>query len=293
MRQTWGMASELTLMAVHAHPDDEASSTGGVLATYSEQGIRTVVVTCTNGEFGDAPGGVKPGQDGHDEQAVAQLRLAELREACKILGVTDLEPLGYHDSGMPDWDYKDRPGAFCNVPVAEVADKIGALMERYRPQVVVTYDAAGPYQHPDHVHAAQAAVAAVAGTGIPAKVYFTAMRGSDWQKVWQALREAGVDVPDRRPADPEIMRQMAETEQRITTTIDIRPVLARKREALLAHASQIRDSWFSKIPPDIAEGAFGRESFIRASDSTGSAVPEDDLFAGLRPPGGGAPRGAS
>jgi LmbE family N-acetylglucosaminyl deacetylase len=209
--------------------------------------------------------------------------LAELRESCKILGVTDLEPLGYHDSGMPDWDYKDRPGAFCNVPAAEVAARIGALMERYRPQVVVTYDVTGPYQHPDHLHAAEAATAAAAGTGIPAKLYFTAMRGSDWQKVWQALRDAGLDVPDRRPADPEAMRQMAETEQRITTTVDIRPVLARKREALLAHASQIRDSWFSKIPPDIGETVFGRESFIRAFDSTGSPVPEDDLFARLRP----------
>src|SRR5207245_9709214 len=93
------MADELTLMAVHAHPDDEASSTGGVLATYSGQGIRTVVVTCTNGEFGDAPGGAKPGQDGHDAQTVAQLRLAELRESAKILGVRDLETLGYHASG--------------------------------------------------------------------------------------------------------------------------------------------------------------------------------------------------
>ena len=293
MRQTWGMASDLTLMAVHAHPDDEASSTGGVLATYSEQGIRTVVVTCTNGEFGDAPGGVKPGQDGHDEQAVAQLRLAELRQACKILGVTDLEPLGYHDSGMPDWDYMDRSNAFCNVPLAEVAARLGALMERYQPQVVITYDAAGAYQHPDHVHAAQAAAAAAAGTGIPAKLYFTTMRFSDWQKVWQALRDAGVDMPDRRPADPDFLRQMAEAEQRITTTIDIRPVLARKRDALLAHASQIQESWMSKIPPDIAAEAFGRESFIRASDSTGSAVPEDDLFAGLRPPGGGTAGGAS
>jgi LmbE family N-acetylglucosaminyl deacetylase len=279
------MADDLTLMAVHAHPDDEASSTGGVLAAYSGQGVRTVVVTCTNGEFGDAPGGVKPGQDGHDEQAVAQLRLAELRQACKILDVSDLETLGYHDSGMPDWDYKDRPGAFCNVPLAEVAARVGALMERYRPQVVITYDAAGPYQHPDHVHAAQAAAAAAAGTGIPAKLYFTAMRGSDWQKMWQALRDAGVDVPDRRRADPEMMRQMAETEQRITTTIDIRPVLGRKRDALLAHASQIQDSWFSKVPPDVAEAVFGRESFIRASDSTGAPLPEDDLFAGLRPPG--------
>jgi LmbE family N-acetylglucosaminyl deacetylase len=154
---------------------------------------------------------------------------------------------------------------------------------------VVTYDATGPYQHPDHVHAARAAAAAAAGTGIPAKLYFTAMRGSDWQKVWQALRDAGLDVPDRRPADPEIMRQMAEAEGRITTTIDIRPVLGRKRDALLAHASQIQDSWFSKIPPDIAEGVFGRESFIRASDSTGAPVPEDDLFAGLRPPPAGGP----
>src|SRR5207245_4719221 len=97
--QDWSMADELTLMAVHAHPDDEAASTGGVLATYSGQGIRTVVVTCTNGEFGDAPGGAKPGQDGHDAQTVAQLRLAELRESAKILGVRDLETLGYHASG--------------------------------------------------------------------------------------------------------------------------------------------------------------------------------------------------
>lgn len=280
------MADELTLMAVHAHPDDESSSTGGVLATYSGQGIRTVVVTCTNGEFGDAPGGVKPGQDGHDAATVAQLRLAELRQAAKILGVSDLETLGYHDSGMPDWDYRERPEAFCNIGLAEVSGRIGALMERYRPQVVVSYDPDGPYQHPDHVHAARAAAAAAQATGIPAKFYLTAMRGSDMQKVWDALRERGVDVPGPRNVTPEMRAQMAAAEARITTTIDITPVLARKREALLAHSSQISDSWFSKIPPDIAEGAFGRETFVRASDTTGAALPENDLFAGLRAPAG-------
>src|SRR6202167_5380407 len=124
------MADSLTLMAVHAHPDDESSSTGGVLATYSAEGIRTVVVTCTNGEFGDAPGGIKPGQDGHDEATVAQIRLAELRQATKLLGVTDLELLGYHDSGMPEWDYKNRPDAFCNIPQAKVAARISGLIER-------------------------------------------------------------------------------------------------------------------------------------------------------------------
>ena len=100
------MASNLTLMAVHAHPDDEASSTGGVLARYGDEGIRTVVVTCTNGEFGVSPGGIKPGDDGHDELEVAEIRLAELRESGKHLGVTDLELLGYHDSGMVEWDYR-------------------------------------------------------------------------------------------------------------------------------------------------------------------------------------------
>ncbi|HEY2444010.1 MAG TPA: PIG-L family deacetylase [Streptosporangiaceae bacterium] len=276
--------TDLTFMAVHAHPDDEASSTGGVLATYSAQGVRTVVVTCTNGEFGDAPGGIKPGEEGHDEQQVAKLRLAELRESCAILGVTEVETLGYHDSGMPDWDYKDRPDAFCNIPVADVAARIGALIERYRPQVVATYDAEGPYQHPDHVHAARAAVAAVQATGIPAKLYLTAMRRSDWQKVWDALREIGADVPSRDDFTPEVQRQMAEEEERITTTVDIRPVLERKRKALFAHSSQIQESWLSKIPPEIAEAAFGRESFIRAVDATGAPVPEDDLFVGLRAP---------
>lgn len=275
-------ADPLTLMAVHAHPDDEASSTGGVLAHYADQGIRTVVVTCTNGEFGDAPGQVKPGDDGHDEQAVAQLRLAELRRSVKILGVSQLELLGYHDSGMPDWEYKDRPDAFCNVPVDKVADRIGALIETYRPQVVISYNDNGLYQHPDHVHAARAAAAAATRTGVPAKYYQTAMRGSSWRKVWEALREQGAEVPDPREFTPEQLRQAAEEEARITTTIDIRSVLPRKQDALMAHASQIQDSWFSKLPPEIAESAFGEESFVRVSDTTGAPVPETDLFAGLR-----------
>jgi LmbE family N-acetylglucosaminyl deacetylase len=275
-------ADNLTLMAVHAHPDDEASSTGGVLAHYSDQGVRTVVVTCTNGEFGDAPGQVKPGQEGHDEEAVAELRLAELRQSCKILGVSNLELLGYHDSGMPEWEYKDRQDAFWNVPLAEVAERIGALIETYRPQVVISYDDKGLYQHPDHVHAARAAAAAAAASTIPAKFYQTAMRPSAWRKMWEALRDLGVEVPDEREFTPEQLRQAAEAEERITTTVDIRPVLARKRDALFAHASQIQESWFAKLPPDIAEQVFGWESFVRAIDRTSAPLPEDDLFAGLR-----------
>jgi LmbE family N-acetylglucosaminyl deacetylase len=275
------MADSLTLMAVHAHPDDESSSTGGVLATYSAEDIRTVVVTCTNGEFGDAPGGIKPGQDGHDEATVAQIRLAELRQATKLLGVSDLELLGYHDSGMPDWDYKNRPDAFCNIPPAEVTGRISALIEHYRPQVVITYDDKGLYQHPDHVYASQMAQAAVAQTGIPAKLYLSTIRGSSWGKLREALREAGVEFPDMELTDSQ-REQAAATEAAITTTVDIRPMLSRKREALMAHVSQIQESWFAKLPPELAEETFGFESFIRTRDNTGAPVPETDLFAGLR-----------
>ena len=275
------MAEPLTLMAVHAHPDDEASG-GGILATYADQGIRTVVVTCTNGQYGDAPGGIKPGQPGHDPEAVARLRLAELEESARILKVSDVETLGYHDSGMPDWEYKDRPDAFSNVPLEEVAGRIGGLIAKYRPQVLVTYDDQGAYQHPDHVHASRAAQAAAAETGIPAKLYLSTMRGSSWRKIWEALRAAGAEVPNWED-DEERTQRAVQSEERITTTIDIRPVLERKREALFAHGTQINgDSWFGKIPPEIVEEAFGYEYFIRAADTTGAPLPEDDLFAGLR-----------
>src|SRR5579875_549842 len=102
-------AAPLTLMAVHAHPDDEATSTGGILARYAAEGARTVLVTCTDGSLGDGAGGVKPGEAGHDRAAVAAARLEELRRSCRALGVTDLELLGYRDSGMMGWPANDEP----------------------------------------------------------------------------------------------------------------------------------------------------------------------------------------
>jgi LmbE family N-acetylglucosaminyl deacetylase len=224
---------------------------------------------------------VKPGEPGHDPDAIVALRKPELEKSCEILGVSDLELLGYHDSGMPEWDYKNRPDAFCNIPPAEVTGRISALIEHYRPQVVITYDDKGLYQHPDHVYASQMTQAAVAQTGIPAKLYLSTIRGSSWSKLRDALREAGVDMPDMELTDAQ-REQAAATEAAITTTVDIRPMLSRKREALMAHVSQIQESWFAKLPPELAEETFGFESFIRTRDTTGAPIPETDLFAGLR-----------
>src|SRR5260370_13054426 len=141
---------------------------------------------------------------------------------------------------MRDWEYKNRPDAFCNVRQSEVAGRIGALIEHYRPQVVISYDPEGAYQHPDHVHAARCAAAAVAATGIPAKFYQTAMRRSDWRELWEGLREQGVEVPDVREIDPQMLRQMEERGRRITPNVDIPTVLDRNSAALPAHTTPLR-----------------------------------------------------
>ena len=272
----------LTLMAVHAHPDDECSSTGGVLAKYAAEGVRTVVVTCTNGELGDGPGGIKPGDPGHDTEAVAATRRGELAKACELLAVTKIELLGYHDSGMADWHYKDDERAFSAVPVEAAADRLAALMETYRPDVVTTYCIDDGYEHPDHLQAHHVTLAAVERTGIPRKVYLSCIRASDFETVMESLRDMGVDLSELEDADGSWREKLAAVERRITTTVDVSEYVAQKREALAAHASQISESFFAKLPEQAFAEAFGRESFIRVHDTTGSALPETDLFAGLR-----------
>jgi LmbE family N-acetylglucosaminyl deacetylase len=277
-------------MAVHAHPDDESSSTGGVLARASAEGVRTVLVTCTNGEFGDGPDHVKPGEDGHDSEEVAATRLVELKAACAELGVAHLELLGYHDSGMPDWPYKDDLAhAFCNVPVEESTGRLVELFDRYRPDVVITYDDNGGYNHPDHLQAHRITVAAADRTGLPAKLYFTARRRRDWERMRQIMEERGIELPQQmrqQQMDPERRKQMearmAEVEARITTEVDTSAYAPRKRAALAAHASQLDQSWWVKMPPDAFDGMFSTETFIRARDTTRASIPETDLFAGLR-----------
>ena len=110
------------------------------------------------------------------------------------------------------------------------------------------------------------------------------MRRSDWLKIWEALRELGAEVPDFEDMDPEARRQAAAV--RAAHHHHRRhPAGAgpQARRAVRARQPDLSESWFSKIPQDIAEATFGHEHFIRASDTTGAPLPEDDLFAGLRP----------
>lgn len=270
--------SARTLMAIHAHPDDEVISTGGVLACYAAQGVRTVVVTCTDGSQGFGPGGVLPGEPGHDPDAVAEVRGAELERSCALLGVAHLEMLDYRDSGMAGWAGNEEPDAFCNVPVDEAAARVAALIERYQPQVVVTYDETGGYGHPDHIQTHRVAIAAAGETGGPAKVYFTARTQAQAERMLELRQQLQLN---RRPTGPPRASPAGIPASVITTTIDTSSALERKRAALEAHASQLADTVWVKVGAmDFAE-LFAQESFVRARDTSGAPLPETDLFAGL------------
>ncbi|SEG96992.1 N-acetylglucosaminyl deacetylase, LmbE family [Nonomuraea solani] len=274
------MDRQLTLMVVHAHPDDECLSTGGILARYAEEGIRTVLVTCTNGEQGDDQEGRKPGEAGHDDAAVAERRLAELRESVAHLGIDHLELLGYRDSGMEGWEGNGHAEAFANVPVETAAAKLAALMEHYRPQVVVTYDetGGGGYGHPDHVQTHRITVAATESTGIPDKLYYTAIPRAAIKRMFELMAEHGVDLGDFQPSD-----DFGTPDERVTSIVDVTPYVERKLKALKAHESQGENIFLLRMPDEAQQQAFSHESFERVLNvADGAPEHEDDLFAGLR-----------
>ncbi|MEU0524608.1 PIG-L family deacetylase [Streptomyces niveus] len=272
----------LTLMAVHAHPDDEATGTGGILARYAAEGIRTVLVTCTDGGCGDGPGGVKPGDPGHDPAAVALMRRQELEASREVLKISDLEMLDYADSGMAGWPSNDAPGSFWRTPVEESAARLAELMRHYRPDVVVTYDENGFYGHPDHIQAHRITMAALEMTTLTPKVYWTTMPRSQVQRFGETMREFQEDMPEPDPAEAAAMAEIGLPDDEITTWVDTTAFSGQKFDALAAHASQGENIFFLKMSKERFGEMMGVETFVRVKDATGATVPENDLFAGLR-----------
>ena len=257
----------LTLMAVHAHPDDEAISTGGILARCSAEGVRTVLVTCTNGELGDAPGGIKPGEPGHDESVVVPLRRHELEASCEVLGVSNLELLGYHDSGMEGWPQNEAPGSFWQTPVADAAARLAALMRVYEPDVVVTYDENGFYGHPDHIQANRVTHAAITAWDAPTKLYYTAMARSRLHGFRDIMAEAGMELPDEVQENPDF----GTPDELITTTVDVGAFTSQKYASLAAHASQSDNIFFLKMGEDVFGPDYGLGELRAGARLDGSA----------------------
>ena len=283
----------LTFLAVHAHPDDEATSTGGTYRVLADQGVRTVLVTCTNGEFGDAPGGIKPGDEGHVDDEVARIREGELDRAVEILGISRLVRLGYRDSGMKGWPQNDDPRSFWATPVDDAAARVAAIVMQERPQVVVTYNEVGFYGHPDHIQAHRVTLAALSMIDYEPTLYFNAVPNSimaimreRWEREEREQRAADEAKGVVRPPEPEESEEdrieMGTPDEEIGAAIDVSSATDAKYEALAAHHSQVGESFWMKMSREEFRKAMGTEWFVRVTNPMGLTGQTNDLFAGYR-----------
>ena len=284
-----------TLFAVHAHPDDESSATGGLLRLLAQQGHTTVLVTCTNGELGevrDPALGLNPLEHPEDRPRLADVRRHELMQAASILGITHLYMLGYHDSGMQGSDANAAPHAFVNADPEDAIRRLTGLIREHRPDVAVTYDEKGGYGHPDHIMAHAMTMAALDAAAdasrfpdagrpweVP-KVYYTAWAQSEMLRVFKILHFLGRNTPLRDP-DFDITK-MGCPDELITTRIDIRPVLHAKWRALYAHRSQMgRNRCFRWLQQLGSHWFYAYESLCCVRSPKPIRVPESDVFSGL------------
>ena len=151
--------TELRLMAVHAHPDDESSKGAATTARYAAEGHRVLVVTLTGGELGDI---LNPAMDLPEVHGrIAEVRRDEMAKAAEILGVEHTW-LGYHDSGLPSGDpLPPLPeGCFALAPLEGPTERLVRVIREFRPHVMTTYDENGGYPHPDHIRCHEVSVAA-------------------------------------------------------------------------------------------------------------------------------------
>jgi mycothiol S-conjugate amidase len=294
----------LRLVSVHAHPDDEASKGAGTVARYAAEGIRSALVCCTGGEEGDI---LNPAVDTPEIRAdLGAVREAELRASVDAIGYAELYLLGYRDSGMPDTDANAHPENFANAPFEEAVGRLVAVIRRERPQVLVTYgDEQAFYQHPDHLRVHEISGPAFAAAGDPArypeagepwqpsKLYYS---GFSFRRI-RALHEVYERIGEESPYADRLAQLSAAggpTDRDITpptTFVDVGDFLEQRRNALLAHRTQIDpDSHWMRVPDDLLRATFPWEEYVLARSlllSTSKSPspddePETDLFTGLR-----------
>jgi LmbE family N-acetylglucosaminyl deacetylase len=268
------------LMAVVAHPDDEALGLGGTLAKYASEGVETYVVTATRGENGRYRG--HRGDEYHPgPQKLAEIRESELRAAASVLGIREVTLLDYPDLGL------DRANA------REAIAQIAHHLRRTRPDVVLTFPPDGAYGHPDHIAICQYATAAVAAAASPSfpycaqpnasphlvkKLYYLAWPQSTWNAYEEAFNSVVFTV------DGVQRRAMAWPDWAVTTAIDTRDVWPTVWRAVSCHESQI-DGYerLKDLQPQHHEALWGCQYFYRAlSIVNGGRTRETDLFEGIR-----------
>jgi len=281
------MYSNLRLLAVHAHPDDESSKGAASAHKYVTQGVEVLVVSCTGGERGSVLNPLHPPVAEHE---MGQTRRREMAAAAEILGIQH-KWLGYVDSGMPE----DEPlpeGSFAALPLAEVTPSLADVIREFRPHVVTTYDELGGYPHPDHIRTHEITMAAV--TLAASNEYQTDLR------VWQVLkiyyhhtfsRSRVVSLHDAlisRGLESKYEEWLAgwdaarDSFPRVTTRVNCADYFAARDAALRAHATQVNPDgmWFS-VPSQIEQEVWPTEDFELAWSAVATQVPESDLFEGI------------
>ncbi|MDR2703705.1 MAG: mycothiol conjugate amidase Mca [Cellulomonadaceae bacterium] len=300
-------------MAVHAHPDDEASKGAATCAKYAAEGVEVLIVTATGGERGDAlnPNFVTP--PGYEFETLAgkrAVRAAEMAKSVKALGVKH-QWLGFMDSGLPEGDpLPPLPtGAFASTPLTFAAAPLVEAIRRFRPHVITTYDPSGGYPHPDHIYthaitmeawnaAADPTRYVVEGGAAPwqpLKLYYN--HGFSLQRmraIHAAMVAKGLESPFGDWIAERALRDQSERE--VTTRIEVGKYLAARDAALRAHTSQVDpDGFFFAVPRDIEaeiapydeyELAISRVPVSPAVLHENGLQPreyETDLFAGIPP----------
>lgn len=283
----------LRLMFVHAHPDDETTTTGATIARYAAEGIGVELVTCTRGERGEmlAPDLTAQLSDPDPDRAARLLgehRERELAGACQALGIGPNRFLGgagrWWDSGMAG-DLHGR--ALAAGDLAEQAGELAGLIRTIRPQVIVTYDERGGYGHADHIRAHDITLAAVdvARPDWPvARVFAAVVPRSAILRGAELLARSPMsgENPLAGAADPQTLPFLVADED-VSAAVDARAYAAHKVAAMRAHRTQMPpDAWFFVLA-ERAGPEFGVEHYqlLRADGPVPDGV-LDDLFAGLR-----------
>lgn len=286
--------SELRLMAVHAHPDDESSKGAATMARYAAEGVDVLVVTCTGGERGDV---LNPrlAQDPSIARRMPQLRREEMAAAARALGVRQ-HWLGFVDSGLPEGDpLPPLPaGCFALTPLEESVPPLVRLVREHRPQVLLTYDENGGYPHPDHIMTHVVSMAAVEAAADPSyhpelgpawdvpKVYYhSSFRRQRMAAVHEAMEAAGL----ASPFGDWLASWDGSGARTPTARIAVAEYFPKRDDALRAHATQIDpDGFFFAIPREIEARVWPWEEFELVRGEARAPIDglEDDLFAGVR-----------
>jgi LmbE family N-acetylglucosaminyl deacetylase len=261
-----------TVVAFHAHPDDESLLTGGTLARCAAEGHRVVLVVATSGERGLA----------RRTRDLGSRRLAELERAAELLGVSRIVPLGYCDSGFRE-PVEPPPGSLGAAEVGRVAEQVAAVLEDEAADVLTVYDDNGGYGHRDHLRVREAGLAAAARAQTPVVLAATVDRAALLRGM-RVLRRIGI-----RPGGmtPDLLAAAFAAAETITHEVDVRPWVGVKQAALRAHASQTSGGddvrtvrLLAKLPRPLSSIVLGREWFVEVGRQP-AARRATDLFASL------------